>query len=359
MVLASLCGLACVGGVAAEEKKRDYYEVLGVKRDADPKSIKSAYRKLALKWHPDKNPDDRAGAEIKFREVAEAYEVLSNEEQRKKYNQFGHGGPSGGGGGFDSSGFGGGFKDPKDVFKDFFGDQDPFADFSKFFDNIQEETVGGEAGEDEHAAMAALEEALSTFYTEVGQPDKAKLENVRSVLQMPKWVGKERKMFNNLKKKYAANFGDATRELKAAFDRLDRSRGGGSGGNPFGDMGGFGGFGDLGDLSKMFGDAGGMGGLGGLGGLGDLGKMFAGGAGGFGGGGGGGTTFSSFSSFSSNAGGKTVKSETKIAGGKRVTKTIETDGEQVHATMEEESNGRVKRQRGTKREKVEKLSDEM
>lgn len=81
------------------EQKRDYYEVLGVDKNATPEAIKKAYRKLAIQYHPDKNPGDKA-AEEKFKEAAEAYEVLSNEEKRQKYDQFGHSmGPQGFGGG--------------------------------------------------------------------------------------------------------------------------------------------------------------------------------------------------------------------------------------------------------------------
>lgn len=82
--------------------KRDYYELLGVKRDASADAIKKAYRKLAMKYHPDKNPGDSA-AEAKFKEVSEAYEVLSDTDKRAKYDQFGHDGLKGvwGGGGFD------------------------------------------------------------------------------------------------------------------------------------------------------------------------------------------------------------------------------------------------------------------
>jgi molecular chaperone DnaJ len=82
--------------------KRDYYEVLGVDRDADPSSIKSAYRKLAIKYHPDKNQGDSEAEEM-FKEASEAYEVLSDQEKRSVYNQHGHAGL--GGGGFEWSDF--------------------------------------------------------------------------------------------------------------------------------------------------------------------------------------------------------------------------------------------------------------
>jgi molecular chaperone DnaJ len=78
--------------------KRDYYDILGVSKNADADEIKKAYRKLAIKYHPDKNPDDHT-AEDKFKEAAEAYETLSNTEKRKRYNQFGHAGAQQGYGG--------------------------------------------------------------------------------------------------------------------------------------------------------------------------------------------------------------------------------------------------------------------
>ncbi|EGB05594.1 hypothetical protein AURANDRAFT_17267, partial [Aureococcus anophagefferens] len=108
----------------------DYYKTLGIDKKATKKEVKAAYRTLALKWHPDKNPDDRAAAEQKFREVAEAYEVLSDDEQRRQYDSVG-GIPGFGGGGRGGRGgpFGGGFRNADDIFKDFFGTSDPFADF--------------------------------------------------------------------------------------------------------------------------------------------------------------------------------------------------------------------------------------
>lgn len=114
--------------------KKDFYSILGVSRSATPDELKKAYRKLAMQYHPDKNPGDKK-AEEKFKEISEAYDVLSDTKKREMYNQFGHsgsqgfsgaGGPFGGGagaGGF--GGFGGGSQgaDPfQDIFSDIFGD---------------------------------------------------------------------------------------------------------------------------------------------------------------------------------------------------------------------------------------------
>ena len=101
--------------------KRDYYEVLGVGKSATPDEIKKAYRKMAIKYHPDKNPGDK-DAEEKFKEAAEAYDVLSNPEKRQRYDQFGHagvGGAAGGPGGFSAGGFS--MEDIFSQFGDIFG----------------------------------------------------------------------------------------------------------------------------------------------------------------------------------------------------------------------------------------------
>ncbi len=94
--------------------KRDYYEVLGVSKSASETELKKAYRKKAIQYHPDKNPDDKQ-AEENFKEAAEAYEVLSNPEKRQRYDQFGHAGMSGSGGG----GYSGGGMNMEDIFSHF------------------------------------------------------------------------------------------------------------------------------------------------------------------------------------------------------------------------------------------------
>src|SRR5207244_12652141 len=97
-------------------KKRDYYEVLGLGRNASEEEVKRAYRKLAVQFHPDKNPDD-PHAEEKFKELGEAYDVLMDPDKRAAYDRFGHAAFARGGAGFG----GGGFHDPFEIFREVFG----------------------------------------------------------------------------------------------------------------------------------------------------------------------------------------------------------------------------------------------
>lgn len=122
----------------------DFYRVLNVTNSASDVDIKKAYRKLALKWHPDKNPNNKIDAEKKFKEISEAYEILSDKNKREVYDKYGLDGlrqhSAGGGGhtdfdfgGFESFGRRGGFhfefKSPDDIFREFFGTSDPFSAF--------------------------------------------------------------------------------------------------------------------------------------------------------------------------------------------------------------------------------------
>lgn len=103
-------------------KQRDYYEVLGVAKNASADDIKKAYRKLAMQYHPDRNPNNKQ-AEEKFKEAAQAYEILSDAKKRQQYDQFGHAGAQGMGGGFDGMNMDDIFSNFGDIFGDIFGQQ--------------------------------------------------------------------------------------------------------------------------------------------------------------------------------------------------------------------------------------------
>ena len=146
--------------------KRDYYEVLGVDRGADEADVKKAYRRLAMKYHPDRNPDD-ADAEERFKEATEAYQVLTDDEKRQRYDQFGHAGVDGAaGGGFNAAGFG----DIGDIFGDVFGDifgngtgrgraaQSRGADLRYKLDVTLEQAVGGDTVEIRVPTLAACDD---------------------------------------------------------------------------------------------------------------------------------------------------------------------------------------------------------
>jgi molecular chaperone DnaJ len=140
--------------------KRDYYEVLGVDRDAGDEEIKKAYRKLALKYHPDKNPGDKT-AEERFKELGEAYEALSDPQKRAAYDQYGHAA-------FDPrlrASRGAEFHDPFDIFREVFGGG---SIFDQFFGTSQREPGGAERGSDlRYDLEITLEEAASGCEKEI------------------------------------------------------------------------------------------------------------------------------------------------------------------------------------------------
>lgn len=141
--------------------KRDYYEVLGVGRGASEEEIKKAYRQLALKYHPDRNPGDKS-AEEKFKELGEAYEVLSDRERRAQYDQFGHEAFAGARGPWSRAGSAppGGFHDPFEIFRDVFGGGGDA--FEQFFGEMRgrQKRGGGERGSDlRHDMEISFEEA--------------------------------------------------------------------------------------------------------------------------------------------------------------------------------------------------------
>ncbi|MEM6822125.1 MAG: molecular chaperone DnaJ [Verrucomicrobiota bacterium] len=150
--------------------KRDYYEVLGVTSSASDEEIKKAYRKQALKYHPDKNPDNKE-AEEKFKELGEAYEVLSDPEKKAAYDRFGHRAFEQGG--FSNAGgAGGGFHDPFDIFREVFGGG---GGGGSVFGDIFEEAFGGRGGSARHGRGSdlrydleiSLEEAVSGTEKEI------------------------------------------------------------------------------------------------------------------------------------------------------------------------------------------------
>ena len=156
--------------------KRDYYEVLGVDKNASANDIKKAYRKLAIQYHPDKNPGDKE-AEEKFKEAAEAYSVLSDADKKARYDQFGFEGVSGAGAG----GFSGAGMDMNDIFSmfgDIFGGRGGFGGFGGF--------GGGSAGPQKHRgrdlrvkAKLTLQEIANGTTKKIKLKKQAKKENLR------------------------------------------------------------------------------------------------------------------------------------------------------------------------------------
>ncbi|KAM8881056.1 dnaJ homolog subfamily B member 6b [Synchiropus picturatus] len=142
----------------------EYYHILGVHKNSSQDDIKKAYRKLALKWHPDKNPDNKEEAERRFKELSEAYEVLSDENKRNIYDRYGKEGLSGGGGGGHHDHFGGStftFRNPEDVFREFFGGRDPFAHF--FADDPFDNFFGGSHSRHTGMSRSRMDNGFGAF----------------------------------------------------------------------------------------------------------------------------------------------------------------------------------------------------
>lgn len=193
---------------------RDFYKILGVSKDSDEKTIKKAYRKLALKWHPDRNPNNKKEAEEKFKEVSQAYEVLSDSKKRKLYDQFGEEGltrgmGSGGGPNFQGFSTNGGthftFTNANDIFKQFFGNEDPFSSFGGM--------NGG--GNDPFASM------FSSFG---GIPNMNNMNNMNNMGNMNRGPSKgptiEHKLYCTLEELYNGG----TRKMRVKRKRLNNDR---------------------------------------------------------------------------------------------------------------------------------------
>lgn len=159
----------------------DYYSILQISRSANESDIRKAYRKLALRWHPDKNPDKKDEAEKRFKEISEAYEVLSDPKKRSIYDKHGKEGLAGnglgGGGGMPDFNFGnsfGGFsfhfRDPEEVFREFFGDRDPFRGFGfgAMFDQDDMFSFGGRQQYRQDVSQRNTDPFFSSFFPNDG-----------------------------------------------------------------------------------------------------------------------------------------------------------------------------------------------
>jgi DnaJ-class molecular chaperone len=186
--------------------KNNFYTLLEVSTRATPNEIKKAYRRKALKWHPDKNPKNKEEAEVMFRNIAEAYEVLSDPSARKQYDAYGRDDGGGGWGGFGrkKGGMNKHRRSAEDIFTEAFGGKDPFANMAEFFDSFEEEEIIYDPAVAATAATAAdskLESELLLFYQN-NKPEKANVETIRKLMNKYQTPKLRKKLFRRLKKKY-------------------------------------------------------------------------------------------------------------------------------------------------------------
>jgi molecular chaperone DnaJ len=158
-------------------EKRDYYEVLGVDRNASAEEIKKAYKKMAIKYHPDKNPGDKE-AEEKFKEVAEAYSILSDPDKKARYDQFGHAGVEGAG-----PDFSGGFGNLNDILNDILGGFGFGGGFGGFGGGFG----GGQRGGQQQRVYRGRDIRVRVKLTleEIAKEVSLRGEFVRKVLELP------------------------------------------------------------------------------------------------------------------------------------------------------------------------------
>lgn len=162
--------------------EEDYYTLLGVSQDASPEALKKAYRKMAVKYHPDKNQGDKA-AEEKFKQVSEAYDVLRDPKKREAYDRFGHAAfQQGGGAGPGGMGGFGGFHDPFDIFREVFGGSSSGGGiFEEFFGGGARQRSGGQQGSDlRYDIEVSLEEAASGVDKEIKYRHPVKCSNCQA-----------------------------------------------------------------------------------------------------------------------------------------------------------------------------------
>jgi len=235
-----LCLCMLTNAATTTIDKDDFYQLLHLKRDATKQDIKKGYRKAALKWHPDKNPDNKVEAEAMFQKIAEAYEVLSDPNARANYDRYGRDGPGSGGGGGFGSGWnfgrkkGSKHKSAEDIFKQAFGGKDPFANMADFFDVFEEDFVVNDAAADDGSLAGdttTLASELFTFFSKY-RPEKANNDHVQKLISKYGNTKKKRKrLFKKLNKKYK---GKVNMKLKNLLLRSSSSSSGQSKGGLFG-----------------------------------------------------------------------------------------------------------------------------